>query len=134
MNSLIIISLDELEHRFKQGYFQPIENCISFSELFPLFLLKLDDTIDHKIAVWEHIENKHDDLLVYCYYDVFDLMLDFFHEVLFNHIKSILGVTLDDLQYEVVHTQGNTIYLEIPNGTISKLYHPRYKTNNLGIK
>lgn len=127
MKQLVIINFDELEHRFKQGVFQPIEQCITFSELFPLFLRKVDDGEDHKIAVWEAVEHNFNDELECTYYEVFDLMLDMFHETMFYYIRSMLGVALDDLSHEVIHIQGNTVYLKVTDENISKLYRLRSK-------
>lgn len=129
MAQLLIINLDELAYRFKEGSFRPVDQCIKFDDLFPLFLMPPDDTVDYKVAVWEHIEKNASDDFENFYFEVFDLMLDMFHEVLFQHIRSMLGITLDDFTHEIIQIRNNTIYMKIPNAAISKFHYSRHQAN-----
>lgn len=119
---IVIINFDELNHRFSDDQYKVIRDHIGFKELFPLFIKNNYDN-SHKIAVWECIEADFD--IDTFNYELFDLMLDLFHETLVMYIENILGVSIDVFDYEVEKVFNNDIYLKLwDNPCKRRMYIP----------
>ena len=104
MSKNLLFYLNEVDYKFKQRQFHPLQEFISFENIVYYFI---DRSFQEgpKFHIWNVIEHQmsfeEDDQDVFDV-ELIDLMLDLFDEFLNNYIKNVVGASIVDMNPVVI--------------------------------